>query len=114
MSMMIALAIYMGFKEIYLIGVDCTSSISSSGHFIKGYMSSNIRRLDLKRVAKRLNKNIVTEEEVAEYYHNRVIRVYAKIEEYCKKKGIKIYNSTRGGKLEEFERKQLEEVLNND
>ena len=111
MSMMLCLAMYMGFKEIYLIGVDCTSSLSSSGHFIKGYMNDNIRRLDMKRIAKRLKKNIVTEEEVAKYYHDRVMYVYEKIEKYAVKNNIKIYNSTRGGALEVYERKQLEDVL---
>jgi len=111
MSMMLCLAMYMGFKEIYLLGVDCTSSLSSSGHFIKGYMNDNIKRLDMKRIAKRLNKNMVTEDEVAQYYHNRVMYVYEKIENYAKKNNIKIYNSTRGGALEVYERKQLEDVI---
>lgn len=111
MSMMLCLAIYMGFDEIYLLGVDCTSSLSQNGHFIKGYMNSNIRRLDMKRIAKRLKKNIVTEEEVAKYYYDRVINVYEIINQYVKKKNVKIYNATRGGALEVYERKNLEEIL---
>ncbi len=111
MSLMLCEAMDMGFKEIYLLGVDATSSLSNNGHFVKGYMDKKIKRLDMKRVASKLNKTIVTEDEVADYYHDRVMDMYSVIEDYAKKHGIKIYNCTRGGVLEVYERKNLEDVL---
>lgn len=111
MSLMLCLALYMGFDEICLLGVDATSSLSSSGHFIKGYMNDSVKRADMKRVAKKLKKSFITEEEVAKYYYDRVINAYGIIEEYAKKKNVKIYNCTRGGALEVYERKKLEDVL---
>ena len=101
----------MGFKEIYLLGVDATSSLSNNGHFIKGYMDESVKRRDMKRVSIMLKKDFVTEEEVAKYYHDRVINAYSVIRDYAEKKGVKIYNCTRGGALEVYERKKLEDVL---
>jgi hypothetical protein len=38
---------------------------------------------------------------------------YARAKEVCDREGIKIYNATRGGKLEIFERADLDKVLDN-
>lgn len=112
MSFMLSLAMFMGFKEIHLIGVDCTSSLSMNGHFSGNYFDVKTINNDIKRVSKRLKKSSMTAEEVAEYYYKRVLITYAKIKNYADKKKIKIYNSTRGGVLEIFERMNLEESLN--
>lgn len=80
----IQLAYYLGFKEVYLLGCDCTYC----GHF------------DEKNECQK---------------NNDVKPVYFDAYE-CAKKNIKkgvfeIYNCTRGGMLEIFERKSLEEVI---
>ena len=38
---------------------------------------------------------------------------YARAREVCDRLGVKIYNATRGGKLEIFERANLDDVLGN-
>lgn len=95
---MIQLAIYMGFEEICLIGIDHTQinvnkKNISDMHFDKRY------KIDIK--------SFPTEEEY-EYLTN----CFVKANEYCKKKHIKIYNCTKGGMLEVFERKNLDTILN--
>ena len=40
-----------------------------------------------------------------------VVNSYQKIKEYAEQKGIKIYNATRGGYLEVFERVNLDDLL---
>jgi hypothetical protein len=75
----IQMAIYMGFKEIYLLGVDCNYS-EKKQHF-----------------APYGERIIDTPEE-------RMISAYKVAKEYADAHGIKIYNATRGGKLEVFER----------
>ena len=78
------LAVYMGFKEIYLLGVDfsyggnCTNK--KYGHFHK------------------------EDELVAIGFVKQVELAYRAAEKYTKEHGRKIYNATRGGKLEIFER----------
>lgn len=82
------LAIYMGFKEIYIIGADCNykkDAKASENHFVKNYYHRNDNQAT----------EFALEEAFLEY---QVARRYAELHE------IKIYNATRGGKLEVFER----------
>lgn len=91
----IQLAAYMGFKEIYLLGVDFNYSAdlyAPENHF-QGYHNSN--------TAVRLNP----------IHPELMILAYEKAKQYAQLHGIKIYNATRGGKLEVFERVNIDEVF---
>lgn len=82
------MAIYMGFKEIYLIGVDFnyeTDIYSENNHFA-GYHGGQ----------KDLN--------LFPFQYTCVANAYMVAKDYAEKAGLKIYNATRGGKLEIFER----------
>lgn len=83
----IQLAIYMGFKEIYLLGCDT----STGGHFDK-----------------KIGHN--TEVKAVWYF----AMAYEVAKEYAEKKSVRIYNATRGGMLETFPRVDLNEVLKNE
>lgn len=85
----IELAVYMGFKEIYLLGADCTY-LGEKEHFVDTGVVDRARPT----------------------YTPKLIVGYECAKEYADTHDIKIYNSTRGGVLEVFERKPLEEVLN--
>ena len=99
----IQIAAYMGFKEIYLLGIDHNYNVirdakgqpvktdSNMGNYPKG-MKEYINMDNLPRV-----------EETTIAYETAETLSY--------KNGYRIYNVTRGGKLEAFERKQLEEIL---
>lgn len=81
----IPLAMYMGFKEIVLVGIDCTQYNSQEQqHFVSDYSEekSNDARLCVE-------DNILA---------------YKSAKKYADLHGIKIYNATRGGKLDVFER----------
>jgi len=87
---LIQIAIYMGFKEIYLLGCDCNYSddknkqhFVESGHYDPTYKTAGERMIAAYKVAKR----------------------------YADNHDIKIFNATRGGKLEVFPRVDLDEVL---
>lgn len=82
----IQIAIYMGFKEIYLIGTDCNYNQSQTYAVDHG-----------KKVDKTLGP--------------KMIRSYSVVKKYEKIYGFKVFNVTRGGMLEVFERKNLDEVL---
>lgn len=95
----IQLAIYMGFKEIYLLGVDFSySNVRDS----KGKMRKNDNIKDYfdekKYVSTVLN-------------YNSTLHSYKVAKEYCDKYNIKINNATRGGKLEVFNRIDMESLL---
>ena len=111
MTVMFELAAYMGFSEICLIGVDCTSSLNVQGHGIKGYVNQDMIKKDIERVRRREKNFSMTEEDVARYYFEKSMSSYYVIRDYAEKKGIKVINATRGGMLEAFERKNLEDIL---
>ncbi|MBQ3018175.1 MAG: motility associated factor glycosyltransferase family protein [Clostridia bacterium] len=85
----IQLAMYMGFTEIYLLGQDCNYD---------GNLHSDIASLKYK--IKPTSKNAFI---MLETFEN-----YATIMNEC---SIKIFNATRGGKLEAFPRVSLEEII---
>lgn len=88
---LIQIAIYMGFKEIYLLGVDCSYKKGVKNHVVE---SGHIDKYDYL-----LN-------------YKRMVISYECAEKYAKQNAISIINCTRGGMLEVFPRMKLEEVLN--
>lgn len=86
---LIQIAVYMGYKEIYLLGADCSFTDPNKLHFADyGVADSTI---DTAR--------------------ERNLAGYRASKEYADKHGIEIYNATRGGALEVFERRNLDDVL---
>lgn len=84
----IELAVYMGFKEIYLLGADCTY-LGEKEHFVDSGVEDRSRK----------------------YATPKLIVGYEKVKEYADSHGIKVYNATRGGVLEVFPRIELKDVL---
>ena len=86
---LIEIAVYMGFKEIYLLGCDCSYPKGSKSHVVEsGFVDKNAASNPIR------------------------MRVgYKCAKDYADSHGIKIYNATRGGELETFERVNLDEVL---
>lgn len=87
------LAIYMGFKEIYIIGADCNYSNDSNSrnYFIDGYRN--------------------TQDGKAKLVVDKAFLAYEKARQYAEQHDVKIYNATRDGKLEVFERFDLDCLL---
>jgi len=92
------LAAYMGFQEIYLLGVDHDFNgiaVGKENHFIDNYYT------DQEFVQ---YKAVVFETEKA-------TKQYEKAELYSRQHGFRIYNATRGGKLEVFERVDFDSLF---
>ena len=86
---MLQIAVYMGFKEIYLLGNDCTYNLNGKQHFVEsGFFDKQAASVG-----------------------ERMIYAYSKAKNYADLNGIKIYNATRGGMLEIFERVELENIV---
>lgn len=77
------LAAYMGFKEIYLLGVDFTDGNTTDGKYHHFHDEEKL---------------------VAVCFKRQVEAAYRSAKQYANQHGIKIYNATRGGKLEVFPR----------
>lgn len=96
--MCLQIAMYMGFSKIYLLGIDHNYSIDAmpdgtviknegvQDHFSKADQIDNIPQTYKSTLA------------------------YEAARQYAQKHGIKIYNASRGGRLEVFERINIEEI----
>ena len=95
---MLQIAAFMGFKEIYLLGVDCTKGNS---HFYKP---------DAIDKSKLESRTVLSAMEWEQQY-TAWNKGYKKAEEYSKSHDFKIYNATRGGELEAFERVDFDSLF---
>jgi hypothetical protein len=86
---LIQIAMYMGFKQIYLVGADCDFQTENRLHFVE----HNVLDTTLDTAAER---NIAGYEAVYKYASNN---------------GISIFNATRGGKLELFKRVSFDDLF---
>ncbi len=101
----IQIAAYMGFSEIYLLGVDCGYKLEvlENGSIVENNIEKN--HFD-DSYDEGLEGKIAV---VGTLYATRL--AFEKAKESCEKKGIVIRNATRGGKLEIFQRVSLEDVV---
>lgn len=90
---MIQMAVYFGYKEIYLIGMDhyYANITNDKGEFVK---KSNIK------------SHVFEDEKPSEVVANisYMEDAYRSAKSYCEKNNVKIYNATLGGYLEVFDR----------
>ncbi len=86
---LIQIAVYMGFDEIYLLGADCNYSGNMNHHF-KEY-----GHVDPSFVLAR----------------DKMISAYLEAKKFADRNNIKIYNATRGGELEVFDRVDLDTLF---
>lgn len=85
MYIMLQMAIYMGFSEIILLGVDHNYAGAEGHHFTEKYISE-------------------TELFVNNFPEDEVARAYEKARMIAEEKGVVIYNASRKSKLNVFER----------
>ena len=97
------LAVYMGFKEIYFIGVDhhFHTSINSKGEIVvdntvKDYFTDKYNEDKKDLYIPNTEKSTLT---------------YVAMKKHCEKRGISVFNATRGGKLEVFERVDFDKLF---
>lgn len=112
MTYMIEMAIYMGFQTIYLLGVDSSNSFApNSGHFSNGYYDRDMMRLERRRTKLLASDGKqLTIEGLGRYRQERSTRAYTQLREYADRHGVKIFNATRGGHLEVFDRVDLADL----
>lgn len=101
----VELACFMGFKEIYLIGSDCTFDGGIKNMHASGLSGSELNDDKIDKMEKYMLKN-------KKKIYQGIIADYMIAKRYSKKYGIHIFNATRGGALEVFPRVDLDNVLN--
>lgn len=96
---MLQMAIYMGFKNIYLIGIDHS-------------YSQELRKDTLKKKDVANHTEMIGEVLGGCYMADNVEKAFLSAFEYANRHSVRIYNATRGGELEIFERIGFEEIFN--
>ena len=91
------ICVYMGFSEIFLLGVDNTFrlGVKLNGELVYG-------KSDISHFHKNY-KNIIADN-YATIPIDVINAAYTTARVHCESRGVKIYNATRGGELEIFER----------
>lgn len=97
------LAVYMGFTEIYLIGVDHHFRISQNNQgeivvdsTVKDYFTDQYNEDKDKLCIPNTERSTLT---------------YVAMKHHCDSRGIQVYNATRGGRLEVFERVEFDSLF---
>ena len=97
------IAAYMGFTEIYFIGVDHHFQISQNNkgeivvdNTVKDYFTDKYNEDKDKLYIPNTEKSTLT---------------YIAMKHHCDRRGIKVYNATRGGKLEVFPRVDFDDLF---
>lgn len=102
---MLQFAVYMGFKELYLLGMDFNYSVER-------YENGSITRKNVCNHMKEIEKEekIFYDEILKRHGETYIADIdlqlagFQAAKQYCDSHGIKIFNATRGGKLEVFPR----------
>lgn len=89
---LIQIAAYMGFKKIYLLGADCSFPKGKQIHF----------------------QDYGVPDTTIDTARERNIAGYEEVKKQMDKYGFKMFNATRGGALEVFERVNLDDLLKED
>lgn len=99
----VQMAVYMGFKEIYLIGVDHHFHISQNNNGdviidenVQDYFSKKYNEDKDNLYIPNLEKSTLT---------------YVSIKDNCDNRDVKVFNATRGGKLEVFDRVNFDSLF---
>ena len=100
MYVMMQLAAYMGFEEIYLVGVDATTKVFSA----EDYYGEKVHFYEEPDLQTMKNMMSLFSMSKPDDINSRHVDVYSCAENYSQVHDFRIYNATRGGKLEIFER----------
>ena len=97
---MLQMAVNMGFKEIYFLGMDNDFPVI-------------VKHDGTVLIDEKIKHHFYSEQKLRLTTYNKdMFEVeYEYARDYCKNKGVSIYNATRGGKLEVFERVDFESLF---
>lgn len=113
---MIQLAVYMGFDEIYLLGVDndFPTQTADDGREVLNPASSRAHFYKESSAAADYLKNIMSWVDFRDTEKSGLHSpdsVYRTAKWHCDQLNVSLYNATRGGKLEVLTRKNLDEII---
>lgn len=110
--MMLKVAMYMGYKKIYLIGTEHDLVTHKYGH---AYDLRKMKELGFEKLLNiSLSQNVNIEKRSNRQILSMSLNMYNQyyyLHNIAKQNGIEIYNATEGGSLDEFERVKFETLF---
>lgn len=97
----IQLAIYMGFKEIYLVGIEHSEIVTGQYDY---FYDRDLSKVGDRDTYTSNSGKVVSRFSTQLYTRNCLWKQYERLNEIIDKKGIEIYNATKGGILDIFKR----------
>lgn len=108
----IAFAIYMGYAEIYLLGVDSTSLLVNIKTILKINDNDdycyNLNKNEKTRLQRMIQRQAL-EKQALSFYH--VLKQYRLLLEYCNRRGVKLVNCSSTTLIDSIPRLPLHDVL---
>lgn len=108
----VCFAVYMGFKEIYLLGCDCSGFINIMDAKLKSAENAlyayEISENEKRRMEALANKYSTEQELIGAI---DIFAKYSYLKRYCDARGVKLFNATDGGLLDSLPRIDIKEVL---
>ena len=111
---MLQLAVYFGFKMIYLLGIDCNYAIEyhKDGSVTRNDLMDHDHMQELEEEEKKFWQAVQDRHGEREFAQiDMQLAAYQKAKTYADTHNIKIYNATRGGKLEVFQRVEFDSLF---
>lgn len=111
----IIMAIYMGFKEIYLMGCDNTGIIVTINSILKNNTDSDYV-YKVTDNEKRRMENLLKENTLENYCkaYTKTLADYRKLFNYCKKRNIKLINCSANTVIDTIPKKDFESIIAKD
>lgn len=100
------IAAFMGFSEIYLLGVDNTAGMLDGDNHFAGYYSGDEKEKIMDMSAPKFK------DFSAQLFYEQMNRAFESADRFSKKYGFRIYNATRGGRLDVLERVNFDTLFN--
>lgn len=109
----IMMAVFMGFREIYLLGVDSTGIIANINSALKQDNSESYGYHVTENEKARMESLIDSNQTLNKYLRSFIylLDAYRFIRQYCNKRGIKLINCSSRTLIDSIPRKTLNEIL---
>lgn len=108
----IAFAVYMGCKEIYLLGCDATNIVTDLSLFLNTDAPLDYA-YTLSKEAENLGRKQRRERglEYSLFGYWRIVHLFAQLYQYCEKSKVRLYNCSEESILDSIPKKKIEKVL---
>ena len=104
----IQLAIYMGFKKIYLVGIEHSEIVTGQYSYFYNRNQSIVGNKDTYASN---SGEVIADFSVQLYTRYNLWKQYEKLKKIAEKNGVSIYNATKGGVLDIFKRVDYDSIL---